>query len=750
MNDSTDHDVTAELEDDLMRPDEPLLDYVVRCCRRGMRIFPVRYAPGSSADKTPIPGYAWAEMATSQANEAIEDFTHAETLWGAGNVMVAWAIGLNAYLAIDLDVPADDHPTWVAEVIDAAAINVTKKGQHLIFRNPAEFDPGNSTEGFPTAGWGDMRGKHGYIVIAGPDRPGFNPDDLDLAQRFPRPEWLREFGGGAEAVTWDEVKAFAERTKDADRMPAKLNGIRTFIDGWDSSRNGDPGRGRHASAVWLMTTVAEESLAGNYPFADGFRLVKEWFDDAKPGHQRSLRGITCWAIGRAIANQEAAEAAGSPSAAFDDESGGFNLPDAFWDAQPFLRAVRDAADAGLASREAVLGSALTRISALIPPATKLPAIIGGEATLDFMACIVAASSGGKTISNGIAKRLIPIHHTHVLADQSPGSGEGLIAAFIDYEKNEDGKKAGEPSYKHSHVRAVHLTADEGTGLHEQAGRSGTTIMQTLCSAWSGAQLGQLNASLETKRIVPAGKRRVAATLNIQTRSAHVLFEWTAVGLPQRILFCWAHGPLPDEDREFPDEYLPPHLPMQDMPTTLRVDPTIEKLLRDERRAVARGELLPPELDGHRRLLQLKTAALFALADGRRDVTELDWALAEAVVAASARVRDHISSVAAQEARARAEAAGRRQAVVQAAADEEAELAERQKVAALARKLVERVQAEKEISRGKLSRLTTSSKTRYRFDDALELAVENGCVSLHDGNFNGSEGSRVHFESGWDG
>ena len=39
---------------------------------------------------------------------------------------------------------------------------------------------------------------------------------------------------------------------------------------------------------------------------------------------------------------------------------GLNLPEEFWEAQPFLRAVRDAADAGLASRDAVLGSALPR------------------------------------------------------------------------------------------------------------------------------------------------------------------------------------------------------------------------------------------------------------------------------------------------------------------------------------------------------------------------------------------------------
>ena len=434
-----------------------------------------------------------------------------------------------------------------------------------------------------------------------------------------------------------------------------------------------------------------------------------------------------------------------------DGAAGLNLPEEFWAAQPFLEAVRDAADAGLASRDAVLGSALARVSAMTPPAVKLPPIVGGQATLDYISCVVAASSGGKTISNGVAARMMPIRNDHVvLSDQSPGSGEGLIQAFLDQEVNEKGKKAGPFSYKFSEVRAIHLTADEGTGLHEQAGRAGTTIMQTLCSAWSGAQMGQWNASTETKRIVPAGKRRVAATINIQTKSANRLLDWSAIGLPQRVLFCWAHGDLPAEDREFPGEFIPTPMPMQDVPTELVVAEAIRATLRAERRAVARGEVVLDELDGHRRLLQLKTAALLAIADGRREVTEVDWDLAEQIVATSCRVRAHIIGVAAAEARTAAEAAGRRQGLIQVAASETIEVAERQKIAALAKRLVGVVKEQSTMGRNQLRKATTNTGTKHRFEPALDMAIDAGCLELEQGDEHGDTGSRVAFLTGWSG
>lgn len=414
-------------------------------------------------------------------------------------------------------------------------------------------------------------------------------------------------------------------------------------------------------------------------------------------------------------------------------STGLNLSDDFWDRRPFLAACRDAAHAGLASPDAVLASALPRLAAMVPPAMKLPAIIGGQATLDYMTCVVASSSGGKTISNGIAERLLPIRDDGViLADQTPGSGEGLIQAFIDFERDEKGKKVGDPSYKHSKVRAVHLTADEGSGLHEQAGRSGTTIMQTLCSAWSGSQMGQLNASQETKRFVPKGKRRVSATLNIQTRTAHTLFDWSVVGLPQRLLYAWAHSDMPDEDCEMPEAWILTSVPMQDMPDEFVVDDAIRAEIRAYRRQQGSGQVIEHELDGHRNLLRLKTAALLAFAESRRNVSVEDWELAGEIVATSCRVRDHIATVAHAEERQRAEAIGRRQGLIEGTKADFLEVEELKKIDALATRIGAVVAEKGGLGKSKLRSAVCSATTIRRFDPALEAAIERGLVVVEEG------------------
>lgn len=418
-------------------------------------------------------------------------------------------------------------------------------------------------------------------------------------------------------------------------------------------------------------------------------------------------------------------------------SEGLNLHPEFWDQRPFLQACRDAAHAGLASPDAVLASCLPRLAAMVPPSVKLPAIVGSQATLDYMACVVAASSGGKTISNGIAARLLPIREDGVLLmDQSPGSGEGLISAFMDWERDDKGKKIGDPSYKHSKVRAIHLTADEGSGLHEQATRSGTTIMQTLCSAWSGSGLGQLNASIETKRLVPKGKRRVSATINIQTFAAHTLLDWAPVGLPQRLLYAWAHSPLPDEDIEEPDPWVITTIPMQDMPAEFDVADEIRAEIRACRRSQASGQAIEHKLDGHLNLLRLKTAALLAFAESRRNVTVEDWQLAGEIVAVSCRVRDHVAQVAAAEETAKAQAIGRRQAVIDSTKAEQLEVDELKKIDALATKIGTVVSERGGMGKGRLRSTVCSATTQHRFDSALEMAVERGLVTVEEGHRGG--------------
>lgn len=269
------------------------LDKALTASRYGLRVFPVQ-----TEHKTPMPGYGWLELASSQTNHVVEDFTRAEELWG-DNVSVAWALGIDGYMAVDIDV--DDHPIWLSELVTHAAISQTKRGIHLIFKFNG-FECGNGTSRFPTQGWGEVRGKGGYIVIAGPDRIGLDVAQLGHAAPFPYPDWLTEYGGRTDVATKEEVAEFIAAHKTASR-PNKIESIRKACADWNPNLAGDPRKGRHPYAVWLLTAAAEDALDGYYSFGEAAMIVKNWWQSVTPPerHGREFNGIVTWAVGRVLA-----------------------------------------------------------------------------------------------------------------------------------------------------------------------------------------------------------------------------------------------------------------------------------------------------------------------------------------------------------------------------------------------------------------------------------------------------------------
>ena len=293
--------------------------------RAKISVFPVHYAPGAQDDKAPPPGYLWQDRATDRVQYIVEDFEDAIRLWGEGNVSIAWALGQDGYMAVDLDQP--DEPEWWHAVDYAGIINVTKRGVHLIFKNPPGIEPSNSTAQFPTRGWGDVRGTGGYIVIAGPDRPGFDAQQLDRVQPFPRPEWLTEYSGGAAAVSLQGVTEFANAHNTSSEIADerhKLNGVVGMVDKFMASWRGETG-GRHDYCQWMLAVVAEESAKGYYPFKAGVKITRDWWKVvmAKEPHRwdREFEAMCRWAVGRALAK--------APSPAVEPDTG--EAPDLFAD-----------------------------------------------------------------------------------------------------------------------------------------------------------------------------------------------------------------------------------------------------------------------------------------------------------------------------------------------------------------------------------------------------------------------------------
>ena len=271
-----------------------ILDRARAYAEFGLRVFPVH-----ATDKTPMPKYFWAEMASSRVNHVVEDFTYAAELWHEDHVSIAWALGQDGFMAVDIDVDSEHWPPWMAELVEAAAINPTRRGQHLIFPFPEGLEPGNSTTGFPSQGWGEVRGLGGYIIIDGPDRPGLNVEALAEAKPFPHPDWLTPYSGGANAVSLDEVVAFANE-HDTGTMPNKMNGLKAILEAWM------PGVSRHNTAQKVLVLAAEESARGFYPFKNAVPGVRGWWDKVMVGESprrntvKEFENMVQWAVGRAL------------------------------------------------------------------------------------------------------------------------------------------------------------------------------------------------------------------------------------------------------------------------------------------------------------------------------------------------------------------------------------------------------------------------------------------------------------------
>lgn len=318
-----------------------------------------------------------------------------------------------------------------------------------------------------------------------------------------------------------------------------------------------------------------------------------------------------------------------------------NLPGSFWQARPRLAQIRQAAYHRSRSPDAVFGAVLARVAVQVPPTIQLPAIVGYVGTLDLLVANIAQPGGGKSTSVGVAKDLVPIDDDAIVLDFPPGSGEGLVDAYLGTvdDVGPDGKKV---KLRRQVKRAVLAEVDEGEVLSGMSHRKGATLLPTLRSAWSGSVLGQGNASAETNRRLAPRSYRFAATIALQPAHAMALLDDAPGGTPQRVLWFSAEDPnLPDDEPPWPGPLV------FEMPAAnhfgfvywLKVDDAIADEVKARSKAKTRGTLRTADpLDAHADLLRLKVAALLAIIDERLDINRDDWSLAGVVMATSRSVR----------------------------------------------------------------------------------------------------------------
>ena len=308
----------------------------------------------------------------------------------------------------------------------------------------------------------------------------------------------------------------------------------------------------------------------------------------------------------------------------------------FWEARQSLRHIQDFARARRVGPWALLGCVLVRVIAAVPPSLVLPALVGGQASLNLFAGIVSGSGGGKGTAEAAALDAIDLPYVPILG---PGSGEGIGHLFYAWDKTRQEMM--------QHTVAVILSAAEIDTLSALKSRQASTLFPELRKAWMGGPLGFAYVDKEKRLTVPRHSYRLCLSVGIQPANAAPILDDHSAGTPQRFLWFPADDPdAPDERPEQPEKWRNPLIQIgtfrdRHKRQELAVCETTRAEIDTARLDRLRGST-SEALDGHALLAQLKAAAALALLDGRRNaISEGDWRLAAIVRQVSDQTRQQV-------------------------------------------------------------------------------------------------------------
>jgi hypothetical protein len=545
----------------------------------------------------------------------------------------------------------------------------------------------------PATGIDMIQAHHRYMVV----HPSLHPEGrvyqwIDEADQEtyldgpPEPDELPELpwawiegltvskSDAARAATPDEVRAFvAEHTRQT--RPAALRGVERRLAEYVGAR--------HDTLVEVACWALREAAAGYYTADAAIDVLHRWWrrvmDDPARRDGGEFGSAVMWAVAQVAAEPErvaeleaqlskSESPTPTPPPNIDPETGEIieqswtNLPEAFWHARPAFEHIRAAAHARMVSADAVLLAVLARVVMLTPPGIALPAIVGSRVSLNLFVSIIDASGGGKSAAVAVARELVPHRRDDIADPILPSSGEGLIEAYMGTRDAGDGKK------ERAQTKTAGLAwVDEGQGLLAQSERSGSTIMETIRSAWMGGDLGQHNATEERRRWLKAHKYRLSMVVGFQLAYAASLIADGEGGTPQRFTFALASDPSIDPHAEWPGELDFEPRPTFALGDDITFDCELVAGIRERRLQRSRGTLVVDPLDTHADLRRMKLAAAVALLEERTHVGAEDWELAVEIDQTSCAVRslavEHARSQAARAEHARALSQANREALV---------------------------------------------------------------------------------------
>lgn len=409
------------------------------------------------------------------------------------------------------------------------------------------------------------------------------------------------------------------------------------------------------------------------------------------------------------------------------------LPSEFYEAREAHRRIRQAAHAINRSADVAFAGVLARMASLMPPDRPADTGIGSPASMNIFVALVGPSGSGKSSSKRVPRFLVPVPPGADVAEYLPlGTGEGIAEAYmgeVEITEGGEGRGKGKTKTVREQVRGNALFyADEGERLIKTMfGRSGTTIGETLRTAWTGDTIGQFNGQKINTRVIDEGTYSMGMIIGFQPETAVPLFDDAAAGTPQRFLwFSTLDTTLPDFPPDWPKPLDLPLLADRLRGTHITFDEAIRRELRIDDRARVTGEVVPPPLDSHRPLTLVKVAVLLAILDGRAHVSTEDWDLAKVVWTTSSRVRDALVQKAAAQ-RAQEEEQRTKQHVDRTLRAHKAVTTSERGVERVARRVANRVHDADGMTFGAV-RKDLASRDRDFLAEALDLAETYGWVA----------------------
>ena len=399
--------------------------------------------------------------------------------------------------------------------------------------------------------------------------------------------------------------------------------------------------------------------------------------------------------------------------------------DSFWSARPILGHIITLARSRRVGPWAVLGTAMARAVAIIPPHVALPGTVGGRMSLNLFVALVGPSGAGKGGADAAGAAGITFGGPQV--DHVPlGSGEGTSRTF---------RPLGTAAELPNPVSSAIFTVPEIDTLTALTSRQGSTLSAELRKLYSGEALGFANAGKDTRNLVPAHSYRACVVVGVQPLRSHPLLGAADGGLPQRFIY------LPTSDPDAPDQRPPDpgrwevptsawprgnssHLRLVGEETDLAVPETARQTIDAHRLAVLRQDHRVDPLDGHALLCRLKAAAALVALDGRTAIEEADWCLAGTVMDVSTRTREQCR-------RALTEHSRRQNTARALAAVERDEIVAERKSQRAREAILRKLSGENQLTTGELRRALKVDIRDYYYAALTEL-LDSGQITVSPG------------------